>query len=67
MQVNGKRVGPKRQLLQHGDEISLGHHSTVPGHEVQYLFRSVGTRSGQKEMKEGKVGEVYERYQMLET
>ncbi|GMK56962.1 hypothetical protein CspeluHIS016_0308020 [Cutaneotrichosporon spelunceum] len=65
--VNGKRLSKQRQLLQHGDEISLGHQGTADAHDVRYIFRSVGTLSGQKAPGEGKVGEVYERYQILET
>ncbi len=65
--MNGKRLKTQRQMLQHGDEISLGHQGTAEAHDVRYIFRSVGTRSGKKELAEGKVGEVYERYQVLET
>ncbi|KLT41616.1 Pkinase-domain-containing protein [Cutaneotrichosporon oleaginosum] len=63
--VNGTRLTKgKRRLLQHGDEISLGHKESIDSHDVRYIFRSVGTRNTKRE--EGKVGEVYQRYQFLE-
>jgi serine/threonine/tyrosine protein kinase RAD53 len=70
IQVNGVRI-VSRRLLQHGDEISLGHKGTLDNHDVRYIFRSVGTkgtRLGQSVSKGGlaPVGEVYERYQFLD-
>ncbi|BEI90384.1 uncharacterized protein CcaverHIS019_0304540 [Cutaneotrichosporon cavernicola] len=65
--VNGKRLNKQRQLLQNGDEISLGHQGTAESHDVRYIFRSVGTRSGGGTTRDGNVGEVYQRYQILET
>jgi len=69
-QANGERV-KLRRLLMHGDELSLGHPSTLDTHDVRYIFRSVGckgTRLGQYCSKGGldMVGEVYERYQLLD-
>nr|XP_031862170.1 uncharacterized protein CI109_002584 [Kwoniella shandongensis]KAA5529242.1 hypothetical protein CI109_002584 [Kwoniella shandongensis] len=68
--VNGVRVATRR-LLQHGDEVSLGHAGTLDNHDVRFIFRSVGSKGavmGQTASKGGldMVGEVYERYQMLE-
>lgn len=65
IQVNGVKVQPRR-ILQHGDEISLGHVGTADNHEVRYIFRSVG-RKGAKVNAANNPGQVYERYQMLET
>ncbi|ORX34954.1 kinase-like domain-containing protein [Kockovaella imperatae] len=69
--VNGARI-THRVLLRHGDEISLGHAATLDNHDVRYIFRSVGskgTKMGQTASKGGLdvVGQVYERYQLLET
>lgn len=68
--VNGERVR-HRVLLQHGDEISLGHNATMDNHDVRYIFRSVGGKGakfGRNGSKNGigMVGEVYERYQFLD-
>ena len=55
----------------HGDEISLGHASTLDTHEVRYIFRSVGFK-GQRVGRNGSngkidmVGKVYEKYQLLD-
>ncbi len=70
LQVNGEKITPRR-LLRHGDEISLGHMGTLENHDVRYIFRSVGTKGskyGKTVSQEGMapVGEVYERYQILE-
>ncbi|OCF33166.1 CAMK protein kinase [Kwoniella heveanensis BCC8398] len=67
--VNGVRV-TNRRLLQHGDEISLGHAGTLDHHDVRYIFRSVGSK-GMKLGQNGSkaldmVGAVYERYQVLD-
>ncbi|WVF66302.1 hypothetical protein IAT40_001042 [Kwoniella sp. CBS 6097] len=67
--VNGTRVTTRR-LLQHGDEISLGHAGTLDNHDVRYIFRSVGSK-GMKLGQNGSkaldmVGAVYERYQVLD-
>ncbi|KAL7420282.1 hypothetical protein Q5752_005251 [Cryptotrichosporon argae] len=65
--VNGVRLSPRR-LLQHGDEISLGHVGTADGHDVRYIYRSVGikgTRYTSSNGNDDRVGEVYERYQLL--
>ena len=69
-QVNGRKI-KTRVLLQHGDEVSLGHASTLDNHDVRYIFRSVGSKGaklGQTVSKGGLeiVGEVYERYQLLD-
>jgi len=56
-------------LLQHGDEVSLGHCATLDTHDVRYIFRSVGgngTKTGRNPGRLERVGEVYERYQFLE-
>lgn len=63
-QVNGQKI-TKRRLLQHGDEISLGHVGTAEHHEVRYIFRSVGCKGAR--FDGDRPGEVYERYQMLAT
>jgi serine/threonine/tyrosine protein kinase RAD53 len=61
--VNGERIR-SRVLLQHGDEVSLGHCATLDTHDVRYIFRSVGgVKLGRNAER---VGEVYERYQFLE-
>lgn len=65
--MNGKKLGRVRHLLHHGDEVSLGHVGTAEGHDVRYIFRSVGCKSGPKDDDQGKAGEVYERYQILRT
>ncbi|KAK1921260.1 kinase-like domain-containing protein [Papiliotrema laurentii] len=65
--VNGQRIR-SRVLLQHGDEISLGHVATLENHDVRYIFRSVGAKGmklGRDSSRLNRVGEVYERYQML--
>ncbi|WVQ93923.1 hypothetical protein IAU59_001001 [Kwoniella sp. CBS 9459] len=67
--VNGARVTTRR-LLQHGDEVSLGHAGTLDNHDVRYIFRSVGSK-GMKLGQNGSkapdmVGAVYERYQVLD-
>ncbi|ORY22963.1 kinase-like domain-containing protein [Naematelia encephala] len=66
--VNGEKLKTRR-LLQHGDEISLGHASTLDNHEVRYIFRSVGSqgsRAGTSSSAKDMAGEVYERYQLLD-
>ncbi|WWC57999.1 uncharacterized protein I303_100534 [Kwoniella dejecticola CBS 10117] len=66
--INGIRV-TSRRMLQHGDEISLGHSGTLENHDVRYIFRSVGAkgaRMGQGSSKHDMVGAVYERYQVLD-
>lgn len=76
--VNGHRLGKgKRRVLVHGDEVSLGHASTIEtqvtddgkvieGHDVRYIFRSVGRKGAH--LQDGDIaGEVYENYQMLES
>ncbi|KAK4687813.1 ser/thr/tyr protein kinase RAD53, partial [Tremellales sp. Uapishka_1] len=63
--VNGTKI-THPTLLQHGDELSLGHQSTMEDHDVRYIFRSVGGK-GQTVGEEKQVGEVYERYQFLGT
>ena len=70
MQVNGQKIA-RRTLLRHGDEVSLGHASTLDNHDVRYIFRSVGVKGakvGQSASKGGieAVGAVYEKYQMLD-
>ncbi|KAJ9123983.1 hypothetical protein QFC22_000774 [Naganishia vaughanmartiniae] len=59
--VNGKRI--TKQILQHGDEISLGSPVKTDDHDARYIFRSVG--------KEGErldsAGAVFEAYQFRET
>ena len=60
----------KRHLLQHGDEISLGHVGTLENHDVRYIYRSVGAKGAQFGKKEGgmeQVGEVYVKYQFLDV
>lgn len=68
-QVNGSRISGRR-LLVHGDEISLGHHAHIISHDVRYIFRSVGPREAKLGSANGggvaRVGEVYERYQILQ-
>ena len=67
-QVNGIRVKGRRMLL-HGDEVSLGHASTMDNHDVRYIFRSVGgkgQRMGRSTNQLIEVGEIYERYQLLD-
>ncbi|WWC66987.1 uncharacterized protein I206_100894 [Kwoniella pini CBS 10737] len=66
--INGTRV-TSRRMLQHGDEISLGHSGTLENHDVRYIFRSVGgkgAKMGQGASKHDMVGAVYERYQVLD-
>ncbi|WVQ82632.1 hypothetical protein IAT38_004764 [Cryptococcus sp. DSM 104549] len=69
-EVNGVRVTIRR-MLQHGDEVSIGHPGTLDNHDVRYIYRSVGAKGskfGATVSKGGieTVGEVYERYQLLE-
>ncbi|WVN85958.1 uncharacterized protein L203_101116 [Cryptococcus depauperatus CBS 7841] len=67
--VNGARVSVRR-LLQHGDEISLGHPETLDYHDVRYIYRSIGSKGSRTDTSShetlSKVGEVFERYQLLE-
>lgn len=67
-QVNGSRISGRRLLIQ-GDEISLGHHAHLESHDVRYIFRSVGPRGAKLGSVDSggmaRVGEVYERYQIL--
>lgn len=71
LQVNGARINTRR-LLRHGDEISLGHAGTLDYHDVRYIYRSVGgkrLKNGQASSSSGDlepVGQVYEKYQLLE-
>lgn len=65
--MNGERV-QLRRVLQHGDELSLGSAKPLDGHDVRYIFRSVGGRGARYGTKPGqldRVGEVYEKYQLL--
>ena len=69
-QINGERL-KSRKLLQPGDEISLGHPATMENHDVQYIYRSVGSRDARYDVGSNSggldmIGEIYERYQMLE-
>lgn len=54
----------------HGDEVSLGHQAHIETHDVRYIFRSVGPRGAKLGSNTAggmaRVGEVYERYQILE-
>jgi pSer/pThr/pTyr-binding forkhead associated (FHA) protein len=60
MQVNGIRI-TGRQLLQHGDEISLGHAAAIDGHDVRWVYRSVGGQG------EPLTPMVFDRYQITRT
>ncbi|KAJ9097700.1 hypothetical protein QFC21_004737 [Naganishia friedmannii] len=59
--VNGKRI--TKQILQHGDEISLGSPVKTDDHDARYIFRSVG-REGERL---DSAGAVFEAYQFRET
>ncbi|TYJ58676.1 hypothetical protein B9479_000512 [Cryptococcus floricola] len=68
--VNSVRVTGRR-LLQQGDEISLGHQGALPNkdgtvHDVRYIYRSVGHTGTVANKSSDPVGQVYERYQVLE-
>ncbi|WVW81634.1 hypothetical protein I302_103629 [Kwoniella bestiolae CBS 10118] len=66
--LNGERVTTRR-MLQHGDEISLGHSGTLDNHDVRYIYRSVGNKGAklaQGSSRHDVVGAVYERYQVLD-
>jgi hypothetical protein len=54
-----------RRVLQHGDELSLGSAKPLDGHDVRYIFRSVGGKGARYGSGLDKVGEVYEKYQLL--
>jgi len=47
--------------------VSLGHQSTIDGHDARYIFRSVGCKGARHEDGERVPGEVYERYQIMDT
>jgi ser/thr/tyr protein kinase RAD53 len=63
--VNGRRIEstPYRQVLKHGDEISLGAQGELDDHDVRYIYRSVG--------KEGElleeVGGIFQKYTFVDT
>lgn len=61
LQVNGKRIA--KQILQHGDEISLGSPVKTDDHDARYIFRSVG-REGERL---DSAGAIFEAYQFRET
>ncbi|WVQ73992.1 hypothetical protein IAR50_003573 [Cryptococcus sp. DSM 104548] len=68
--VNSVKVTGRR-LLQQGDEISLGHQGVLPNkdgtfHDVRYIYRSVGHTGAVANKSSDPVGQVYERYQVLE-
>lgn len=62
--VNGKRIAqtPHKQILRHGDEISLGGQATDE-HDVRYIYRSVGEEG----MPTEPVGGIFEKYYFRET
>ena len=60
IKVNGIRVN-KRQLLRHGDELSLGHAGVIDGHDVRWIYRSVGAPG------ERPIPMVFDRYQVTKT
>jgi hypothetical protein len=59
--VNGKRI--TKQILTHGDEISLGSPVKTDDHDARYIFRSVGSEGERL----NSVGAVFEKYQFRET
>lgn len=71
-QVNGIRLAKgKRRLLQHGDEVSLGHAAAIDKHDVRWIFRSVGKKGARVGTSaSGAVGMpsmVFDRYQITQT
>lgn len=60
-QVNGKKI--TKQILTHGDEISLGSPVKTDDHDARYIFRSVGSEGERM----NSAGAVFEKYQFRET
>jgi pSer/pThr/pTyr-binding forkhead associated (FHA) protein len=63
--VNSHRI-TRKQVLRHGDEVSLGSNGPVPsmGHDVRWIYKSVG-RQGVGD--EERVGEIFERFHFEQT
>ncbi|GHJ88647.1 hypothetical protein NliqN6_5049 [Naganishia liquefaciens] len=59
--VNGKKIS--KQILNHGDEISLGSPVKTDDHDARYIFRSVGSEGERM----NSAGAVFEKYQFRET
>ena len=63
--VNSHRI-TRKQVLRHGDEVSLGSNGPVPsmGHDVRWIYKSVGWLGvGDEE----RVGEIFERFHFEQT
>ncbi len=58
--VNGRRIAstPHKQILVHGDEISLGSESRTDEHDVRFVYRSVGEKDKPTEPLAG----IFDKY-----